>query len=250
MIDIHTHLLPGLDDGARDFARSLEMARLAVADGITRMIATPHSYGERGFYQLLPAEIRSQIQKLQTELKVEKIPLQIGIGMEVLLDEESLDYIRRGWLLPLADSDCLLCEFAGEDADTMTERLERVAKAGYRPIVAHPERYRALWKSGRTILEWKRRGWYLQLNAASLTAQPIGFRERHSSMGRESRVAWEMLKADAVFAVASDAHDLLCRPPVLSAARKAVEERLGGEQAEKLFLENPNSLFFRSYSEL
>ena len=242
MIDIHTHILPGLDDGARDWAQSLKMARAAANDGICRLIATPHSYAERGFYECFPDEIRSAVKEFQKRLEAAQIPLRVYQGMEVYLNEESLDYLGRGWLLPLASSDCLLCEFAGEDIPTMTERLENVAKLGYRPLVAHAERYRALWKSGSPILEWKRKGWYLQINASSLTREPHGFRERYSVMGRESRAAWAMLQADAVFSVASDCHDLHYRPPCISDARKMVETRLGGACADKLFLENPASL--------
>ena len=242
MIDIHSHILPGLDDGARDFAEALKLARLAAADGVHQVIATPHSYGECGFYECFPREICSTVKAFQQQLDAEQIPLRVYQGMEVYLNEESLDYLGRGWLLPLANSDCLLCEFAGEDIPTMTERLEKVAKLGYRPLVAHAERYRALWKSGSPILEWKRKGWYLQINASSLTREPHGFRERYSVIGRENHAAWAMLQEDAVFAVASDCHDLHHRPPCISAAKKLVETRLGEACANKLLLENPASL--------
>lgn len=246
MIDIHTHILPRLDDGARDWMQSLEMARAAVNDGIRSVIATPHSYAEQGFYECYPKEIRSAVAEMQIKLDEAQIPLKVYGGMEVFLNEETIDYLRRGWLIPLADSDCLLCEFAGEDIPTMTERMEKVAKLGYRPLIAHAERYRALWKSGAPILEWKRKGWHLQINASSLAREPHGFRERHSLMGKENRAAWAMLQADAVYAVASDCHDLHHRAPKLSDARAVVEARLGEVRAELLFEENPAALLSKA----
>ncbi len=233
MIDIHAHLLPGVDDGAGDAAEAVAMCRAAAADGVEIAIATPHQR-----HELWPNLDRPGLERRHAELAAEVADvLDLRLGAELRVDSELLPEVEAmpgSGLLPLAGSRWLLVEFhplpVGPDPGDLVNEL---VVAGWRPVVAHPERIGWLAKSVERLADMVRLGATLQITAMAVTGD-LGRRERECCR--------ELLDAGLVHFVASDGHRLQTRPPTLAAAREAVREGWGAEVAERLFVTNPRSV--------
>lgn len=229
MVDIHCHILPGLDDGAADPEEALLMARMARGGGTRRIIATPH-YGERED-GLTPADIRWEAQRLQRHLRENGVELEVLPGMEVLCGPGLPEMLEKGDYLTLAGSRYLLTEFYfDESPDYMNAMLSRVAGRDLVPIVAHPERYDAVQEDPVLVERWIELGYGIQVNAGSLLGR----------LGRSARSAGNWLIHNGlVHIVASDGHDLDMRVPSLRAAREYLEDRIGEDCAWEVLYENP-----------
>ena len=163
MIDLHSHILPGMDDGARDLEESLRMADLAVRSGVTAMVATPHCAGDR------TVEVRESLAYLRAGLRSAGIPLRVYAGMEIFGTPNTAQMLQSGQLLTLAGSRYPLIEFDFEsDGEMETQVLQQVLQAGYIPLVAHPERYRYVRENPELVNVWKRMGCLFQVNRGSL----------------------------------------------------------------------------------
>lgn len=228
MIDLHSHILPQLDDGAQNLRESLEMARIAVESGITEMVATPHCADDRA------AEVRSAWLLLREALQETGIPLKLYLGMEIygtrntvrLLKEEKL-FTVNGSRYPLVEFDFLS---SGEEE---TEILKELVDAGYRPVIAHPERYVYLQQEPEYANVWTRMGCLFQINRGSL-------------LGRFGDDAQDMALAlvDRGFAtvVASDAHSARRRTPWMADIRQLLRREFSKEAANYLLLYNANRI--------
>ncbi len=139
-IDLHTHILPGLDDGARTMDDALDMAQTAVDSGVRIVVATPHSPQEsrlHGAASLVEARVR----ELQYRLRLENIPLRVLPGMEIMASEHTPQLLAEGRLLPLCGTRYVLVEFDfAEDPDYVREVLRDIRHAAFVPVVAHPGR--------------------------------------------------------------------------------------------------------------
>ncbi|MGQ9556409.1 MAG: tyrosine-protein phosphatase [Desulfurispora sp.] len=231
-IDIHCHILPGLDDGPGTMADAVAMAALAVADGVVTVVATPHVYP--GLYENTPQSIEAVRAQLQAELQQAGLQLEVRIGAEYFLEPGILGRLVEDDVLFLnRESRSLLVEFPAQQVPAYAESLfYELFLAGCRPVIAHPERNPELVNAD--LLErLVHRGALLQLTAASLTGQ----------MGRSvQKAAEELLARGIVHLVASDAHSCRGRTPQLSAAAQKVAA-IGGESiARRLFYENPRRL--------
>ena len=155
MIDIHAHILPGVDDGSPSLASSLEMARLALESGVDAMIATPHCNLPEGDEMLWADALARRTEELSAALAEERIPLRLYAGMEIFGMPDTADKLRDGRLCTLASSRYPLIEFPFHDYGLeATELLGRVLDLGLRPIVAHPERYRYAQEEPRLLNLW------------------------------------------------------------------------------------------------
>ena len=231
MIDIHTHILPGLDDGSDRTRTSLRMAELAVRSGVTDLIATPHSNQRGRFENYASEELEGQFQRLKDALRQEQIALRLHLGMEVYATSDMAELYREGKLLTLAGSRYLLMEFGfHDDAYYMEHVLRDVMDAGVVPILAHPERYKALQALPDIMVDWVRSGVHMQINKGSLS----GF------FGKESfRLAVTMLNHDLASFVASDAHRADQRTPVLRDTYRWIAEHYSEFLADRLLRRNP-----------
>ena len=231
MIDIHAHILPGLDDGSDRTRTSLRMAELAVRSGVTDLIATPHSNQRGRFENYASEELKGQFRRLKEVLRQERIDLRLHLGMEVYATSDMADLYREGKLLTLAGSRYLLMEFGFHDDAYYMERVLRdVLGTGVTPILAHPERYKALQALPDIMADWVRGGVHLQINKGSLS----GF------FGRESyQLAITMLDYDLASFVASDAHRADQRTPVLRDAYHWVAAHYSEHLADRLLRQNP-----------
>jgi len=228
MIDIHTHILPGVDDGAKDMAEALAMARLAVADGLTHLFATPH---HRDYSSLSRFEVARRVAQLQAELNAVDIPLTLLTGHEVRLYDDMFDDWDNNLAGPLGNSLYVLAEplFSHYDHHT-DEMLFELFDRGYIPIMAHPERIRPIQENLALIEPFLARGGLTQITATSLTG---------NNDWRAKKTAETMLRNGIAHIIASDAHHSYYRTPTLTAARDAAAVIVGLEQANAMVSARP-----------
>ncbi len=202
-IDIHTHILPGLDDGAKDMAESLELARCYQQAGVKKVVATPHFLPGTS-WSAGREKVLDTVQALQAQLDGLSMDLEIIPGMEIGYHKKMADRIAAGLLLPLGESDYYLIEpsFHG-DQDIFLDHLSGILREGHKLIVAHPERIEGLQQTDR-LIKLVEHGLLLQINAGSLLG----------SFGRKSQdVARELFSKGCGHFIASDTHDTRKRPP-------------------------------------
>ena len=228
MIDLHSHILSELDDGAQSLWESLAMARMAVDSGITSMVATPHCADDR------TRDICAAWQLLQEALQKNGIPLALFPGMEIFGTEDTAKLLREGKLLTLNGSHYPLIEFSfhssGEEESWI---LSSVCNSGFRPIVAHPERYSYVQRDPRILNSWLRMGCLLQVNRGSL-------------LGRFGRYAQEMaielVGRGFATVVASDAHSSRVRTTWMEDAWQFLSAEFSPQCARVLLEDNPERI--------
>ncbi len=223
MIDIHAHLLPGIDDGPAEMAEALEMCRLVEEDGCTHILATPHRYRE------WPSLDRNQIARRTSRLQqAYEGKLQVLPGAEVHMTESAVEELLSpgGSATPLGESQFVLLELADSlDLGRAEDLLHELRVAGWRPIVAHPEFVPALIDRPEIIGSWCDRGIRFQATAMSVTGS-FG-----SSLRRRTA---RLIDKGWIHFVASDAHSATWRPPGLGAARAAIARTWGERAATEL----------------
>jgi protein-tyrosine phosphatase len=229
VIDLHCHILPGIDDGARDLSVSLTMAHAAVAQGVTVVACTPHILP--GLYHNTGPAIRQATQELQDVLDQEGIPLRLVTGADVHMTPDFIAGLRSGQLLSIADSRYVLVEPPHHTAPPQLEDFFfNLVVAGYVPILTHPERLSWVPSRYETIKKLVRAGVWMQITAGSFAG----------AFGRNALYwAQRMLNDGCVHLLASDAHDAERRPPDLAAGRDLVAKRVGAEEAQRLVLTRP-----------
>jgi protein-tyrosine phosphatase len=230
MIDIHCHILPGLDDGAESFEIACAMAEMAVEEGITHVIGTPHANQDHKFIPELVRERRDEIQA-RFEGK-----LVLATGCDFHLSFENLQEIRHdSTRFTLNQKNYLLVEFADYSIPpSLDQALHELQLAGLRPIITHPERNPLIRTQPERLFTWLRQGSYVQVTAQSL-------------LGKFGRSAQEMtekwLDAGAVHFVASDAHNVTSRPLRLKEAFEYLAKTRGEDVARALLTDNPLAVF-------
>jgi protein-tyrosine phosphatase len=230
MVDIHCHILPGLDDGAKNAEISLQMAEMAIAEGVTHVIGTPHANSN---YAFVPEAIRERCDELQSRLKGR---LTLATGCDFHLSYENMKDIRENpHRYTLNQKKYLLVEFADYSIPpTIDQNLHQLHLAGLRTIVTHPERNPLIRANPGKLLQWMQQGCYVQVTAQSFLGR----------FGPGAQETAEMLLArDCVHFVASDAHNLTSRPLKLREAYARVAELKDESVAEALFTANPRAAF-------
>ena len=229
MIDLHCHILPGIDDGAVDLENALAMARVAVAEGITITACTPHMMP--GVYDNTGPAVRAHIATLQTALDQEGIALRLVTGADIHLQAELGLKLKNGALLALNDSRYFLFE---PPHHTAPPRLEDAAfdvmAAGFQPVLTHPERLTWIESHYYTMCNLARQGVWMQITCGSLTGR----------FGRRPQYwAERMIDEGLVHILATDAHNLRNRAPLMAEARDKVASRLGEQAAVDMVLTRP-----------
>ena len=207
MIDIHCHILPGLDDGARTMDDAVAMARMAGDDGISTVVATPHHWEE--MYAPTPQEIRRAVGAVQDRLADEGIALKLLPGQEVMMAADVPERLRGGDLVTLGDrGEYLLIEVPRGEIPPGTEQvILEIMSLGVRPIIAHPEKCGAIRRKPEVLRQLVQHGCLIQMDADSLGG---------SKLGPTARFASGLLKDGLVHILASDGHSPTDRPPVIS----------------------------------
>jgi len=228
MIDIHSHILPQLDDGARTLEEALEMARLATEDGIQQMLCTPHMFnGLSGNPE--PAEVLDRVGALQEAIG--KDGLRLLPGNEVHFTQEILEKVRTNGVTKLNRLNYLLVEFPALSVPADAgELFQELLACGVRPILVHPERNAQVQLRRGLVADLVQQGVYVQVTAMSVTGE-FGTAARNC--------AESLLRHNCVHFLATDAHRAERRPPLLSRGRDAAAEIIGTAGARKLVLDNP-----------
>lgn len=230
MIDTHIHILPGIDDGAKNLSTSLDMARMAAADGIHRIVATPHVMN--GSFDNSKDSILQLTREFTLKLQDENIDLQVLPGGEYYFDPDLAERGARGELLTLNDTGrYILVEFAAAFLPDYTEEiLYELQLQGMTPVIAHPERNLVLSANPRILAAFIERGMLAQVTAGSITGL----------FGKEGQKnAQKLLNAGLIHLVVSDAHSTRGRSPLLSPAYKILSQWYDDEYARQLLFENP-----------
>ncbi len=228
MVDIHTHILPSVDDGAASWETALEMCRMAAADGTTHLVATPHANHEYRYE-------RAAHQALLVELAAQVPGLQFSLGCDFHFSYDNLQAaIRHPRRFTIGETPYLLLELSANGLSRNTpRRVFELHAAGMRVILTHPERNPILQRHSELVREFASMGCLLQITANSL----LGFWG-----ARARRMAEELLKEGLAQIMASDAHDPRFRPPVLREAVAAASKLVGAARAEALVGENPQAV--------
>src|SRR5262245_32856988 len=232
MIDLHCHILPGIDDGAANISVSIEMARAFVADGVSVVACTPHILP--GLYANSGPGIRLTTAKLQQTLSGEGVALQLVTGADNHITPDFVAALSSGRLLSLADTRYVLVEPPHHIAPPRMEVLFfNLVTAGYVPILTHPERLTWIKSHYQTIKQLFRAGVWMQLTAGSLAG----------AFGRNAQYwAERMLDEGCVHLLATDAHDVRSRPPNLRQGRELTSKRVGDVEAEHLVATRPRGV--------
>ena len=229
MVDIHCHILPQVDDGAKSWEVATEMCRMAVADGITHIVATPHANEE---YAYRREEHAARLQKLQKATGEWPI-LSLGCDFHFSFDNVQ-DALKAPERYSISGTPYLLVEFSDFGVSRyINDAIYHLRSEGIVPIVTHPERNRMLQHHPESVSAFVEQGCVVQVTASSFTR----------NWGSSARRAAEwLLKHDAVHVIATDAHDTDHRPPVLSAGRDAVAKIVGIDVARALVEDNPAAI--------
>ncbi len=234
MIDVHCHIIPGVDDGSDSMSTSMMMAAMAADDGVDTIIATPHFMeGGEGSYLRYRA-LQAAAKRTEREFHESGIPIHIHCGAEVLCTDETLHLLETGEFPRIVDTDYSLVEFDfDKPISYMSHCLHQIRSSGIRVIVAHPERYFAIQSHRKTLTEWVNLGYYLQVNKGSFQGQ---FGKPALKTGK-----W-ILKNHLAFLLASDAHNTTSRNTELGEIRYELSHKYGDNMLELLTEENPRRL--------
>lgn len=232
MFDLHCHLLPSIDDGAIDLDMALAMARMAVDDGITTIVCTPHIYP--GVYENTKAGIEAAVTRLQRELDERGIALTLAVGADVHLAPHLADAIARGRVPTLAESRYLLLEPPHHTAPPRFEdAVFELMAAGIVPVITHPERLSWVEDHYDVFTRLGERGAWLQITGGALTGR----------FGRRVRYWADRFVGEGhAMVLATDAHHPQRRPPLLAEAREAAERLVGAEEARHLVFTRPQAV--------
>jgi len=233
MVDLHTHLLPGVDDGPEALDDAVRMCELAAADGVTAAVVTPHQR-----HEWWPNADRADlVARFESLVNAVGTRLALSLGAEIRVDSDLLaevDLLPEGSLLPMAGSRYLLLELpqvrVGPDPRAVVHEL---VVAGWKPVLAHPERIPWLADDPDSLIDLVKCGALLMLTAMSVTG----------AFGRRAKECCAfLLDNDLAHFVASDAHDPSERPPVLSGAFRIIADGWGEARARRLTDDNPRAV--------
>lgn len=228
-VDIHCHIVPGVDDGAKSLEQAYHMLEIACKQGISTMIATPHHMPEGK--NASPETIGKRVAQLQSYVDEKQLNMKIYTGNEIYFYGEAADMLDEGKICTLADSSCVLVEFSPmDDARYIRNSLAELQNMGYDPIIAHVERYMSLCKAPfEKIRELRDMGVLIQVNAGSVT----GF------FGKASKdIAEKLLKMELVDFIGTDAHSDGGRAPKIEECAQILQKKCSPEYVEDLLYRN------------
>jgi protein-tyrosine phosphatase len=230
MVDVHCHILPGLDDGPESMEEAVAMAESAIAEGITHVVATPHSSTEFAFDYARVQQVR---ERLQAEVGDGLI---LATGCDFHLNPENLEALRNDApRFCINQHNYLLVEFNEISIPpSMDQTLHELQLMGLRPVITHPERNAILRRQPERLAKWARLGCFVQVTAGSLTGT-------FGPRAQEDSLCW--IARGLIHIVASDAHNTRRRPLKLQPAFDIVKEQFGEQKAQALFLDNPLAAF-------
>lgn len=233
MIDIHTHILPDIDDGPPDMETSIGMGRIASEDGITAIISTSH--GE-DLARLGRAGAQERLDEVREAWRAAGVDIRLELGVEIFLAPRTAGQLQAGRIWPLARSRYVLVELPYQPWPSFTEAaLFDLQGAGYVPILAHPERYHAIQHNPNMMYSLAEKGILGQVTAMALLGQ-------HGPGPKATAEA--LVKHRLVQFISSDSHGVIIRkrPPILSEAVSIAAEWTGADEARRMVFDNPQHI--------
>lgn len=237
IIDIHNHILPGVDDGAGSIKEAADMCALAVEEGIRTIVITPHYH--LGMQAAGNDRRDNMLQLLEEEIEHLGLSLQIYRGNEIYYSVQAVEDLKAGKARTMGSSQYVLTEFSpGAEYSYIRMGLNHLIQEGYHPIIAHTERYKEIVCDKSRIYELAEMGSYIQINASGIMGMS----------GRKVRTfCSEMLKEELVHFVATDAHDLKDRAPRIRKCADYIIKKYGAAYAKRLFIDNPQKMLWDEY---
>ncbi|MDO4169334.1 MAG: hypothetical protein Q4D45_05460 [Lachnospiraceae bacterium] len=230
--DMHCHILPGVDDGAKNMTDALKMLELEMKEGINKILLTPHYLAGKTD----PDLIKTQYQKLKYEIKIRNYPLELYLGNELFYSTSIIFELQKGRALTLAGTSYVLIEFETEISyQKMRKALNELLMAGYRPIIAHMERFTCLMSNKNRITELIRQGVLMQANTNSFIWH------------RTSNSLLQLLQHGNIHFIGTDCHRPDWRTPQMQITIKKIQTKLQTEEMIRIFVENPNQLLKNQY---
>jgi protein-tyrosine phosphatase len=229
VIDIHSHILPGLDDGARSFEEALQMLELAAGSGTTDIVATPH------ISPAFPNRFDRVIGVFEELSHYAHGIVRLHLGCDFHLTHDNLrDFLASPTKYTINNRRYLMVELSDYiPFGPVDEALSRIWNEGVTPVITHPERNHSLQKNGRQLAYWVECGCLCQITGQSLLG-------RFGSHAKD--MAQHLLKSGLAHVVASDGHDLINRPPTLEGAYRYIVEHYGQPLADQLCVTNPTAI--------
>ena len=241
MIDIHTHILPSVDDGAGNMAESLVILKKAGESGVTTVVATPHVLIEQ-FTKEYHNRICASFHKLNELLAFEGIDIELVLGAELYLIPELPQLVKENSNLSLGGGDYVLMELPMHEIPSYTEHvIYELLVQGKTPIIAHPERYREIQEDIENLFKLVEKGVIVQINVGSL----MGMYGRHVK-----KTVHKLLNNNLVHLMASDIHRNHDKLYPLQQGIKLASKIIGKQRALKMVTSVPNSIIYNSSCDL
>ena len=231
MIDIHTHILPGIDDGARDLTDTLEMAQIAVESGTTDLVATPHCNLIGRYDNYFDSAYREVFLMAKKAIEKAEIPLRLYPGAELYTTEDVPQLFRNEQIMPINASHYLLMEFSFDGDPEFADRmLGEMHELGVIPVVAHIERYHFDQEFPQIARDWHDKGYVIQCNKGSFQGR----------FGREEKkLAYRLMDRRLVDVIASDTHRPNVRTPDMREVYRDLQMDYPESCLKRLFRGNP-----------
>ena len=231
-IDLHSHILPALDDGARDLNKAREMLQTAYEEGIREIIATPHFFASRKSASV--EEIKETIVRVKEAMEDWGFSIELYPGNEIYYRSEVAELLEEGKICTLADSRYVLVEFdPTTDYPYLRDGILKLDSYGYVPILAHTERYECLWEKKERLQRVKDHGGLIQVNASSFQGGMF------DEMAKRAKY---IMKNELLDFVGTDAHSTGKRSPRIKETASYLYKKLGEKKADEILLEHPKAV--------
>lgn len=232
MIDIHCHIVPNIDDGAKSLDDALEMAKIAYNEGIRKIINTSHYHPS--FNYIKGKELLNRVKEFNNILKLNNIDIEIFIGNELYYSEDIIEIIEQKEFYSLNNSRYLLIEFSPLNfPKNILDIIYEIKIRGYIPVLAHVERYKKVQENVNLIYECINEGALIQVNSSSIIGKN----------GNEiKKVSDILLDNNMVHFIATDAHSSTRRRPIIKETYNYIVKKYGEKKAQTLFIQNPSKV--------
>lgn len=237
VLDMHCHILPGVDDGARDEAMSMEMLGIAYSQGIRKMILTPHYYVGKNKYKAV--DFRRIFSDFAPKANIKYPDLELYLGNEIYYTKGALDEVRAGNICTMADTKYVLIEFSPRVSyNELYSAVREFVQGRYRPVIAHVERYQCLTRQLDRIAELTENGAYLQMNADSMTG---------SMFDGQTKWCRKLVTEGYISVIGTDAHNIDDRAPYVQQTIEWMRKKLDAESMEMMLHGNGELMLENKY---
>lgn len=236
LIDMHCHIVPGVDDGARDLYDAAKILQLEYRNQVQSVIVTPHY--RAGMFETPQKEVERQFQRIDEMTRRSRSGMRVYLGCEYHTNAHMVEDLKKGLRPTMAGTEYVLVEFSGRhNYQIIRNQVYALLAAGYRPIIAHAERYPCLTKTPALVQELVHMGAQIQLTSANVLGK---------NGWRQKQFCHKMIQKKQVHYIASDAHDQVHRKPDLLPCAEYVSKKYGQKMAEQIFIKNPAKIIKKS----